>query len=966
MKHCHTIALVVLLAAPFIPAADGQAMTPMSEQELSAIFDRPVMGIEQPLDSDAIAITNALTPALAFRSKTGRMRLFARMGDYGLEAPTYMAWVSDGGVKISGRGQVGELAESWLLLWFSGSAAFRNLRYTDFAKQQLDHYRLKNGPVAFDVPFLICLQNRPTSVSLGAAGLEMTFAGDSGVVQAMPLMGVHRPSPDLTATWTKGLPADVLARCRAWNARLKFYPAQAVERYEVDASAGTMSLIHDYRFVELPDAWKTQGEPAAPIPPAIALAAAHGMKMNFSAKPVDTGCPTQWGPGWVVPGQRSVSIAVPFLMELISKLPVPSVNPASDADLLAKIDESSRQQADQSGMGWWAAAGCATAQGNKAALLPYCSKETATIVKAATMRLMNNNVFSGVNTVDRLVDEQRGRTYLVDYVNQHQRYADDNEAPSSQILRGSFNYAFYTGDWTTIGNHWTMLQQAAVASYIKNNWTIQGRFNSGGDTFHDVIAGTAAMARMAGALGKEEDFGLFCYLFARHMICYHGFEHSLKLHALENQPWFIPIQDTDVVVWDIYAPFGGKFSPLNADGYYGKNSGFYEHYFRIDRDIFPRFYRTVLPKHTQAWFGEKAVNMVADPDPNEAEKWRFLFDMRAYLLAYDYDRLKQWYDAKDNWQAGKTAPEILAAFYDARHPRSMVDVVAPSLRRPIKGIGIHLQANGFRNNAIGMETRTRGEPGLWWWGWNGPDAPSKVDLHGGNLMSFGHFEVADGKPVGRVTEQPNWVVESYRFNIASPNAEQRAAAEAQARAAWMICGPFGDARKKGEDFNDAFPPEQEQERDFGRTYAAALLKPDKASPDPVKVTARWALRTMHDQEDGKELPPNVLTCRWGFDHAGCTYLFTRVWVPEATKARCSISSFGRQRVWINGALVFDNPKGFRAIKADASVFDAQLKPGWNDVLAKIRNVEFWEKFYFRVMDANELSIPMLKFDPNGK
>jgi hypothetical protein len=961
-------ALLIILAAGLSSAAlatDWQDVEPKSNEELAKIFDRPVTGIESVAQSDALVVSNALTPALAYRTKTGKLRLFAGMDDYGLEAPTHVAWVDGGQVKTAGRGKVDSLDESWLLVWFGGSKTFRNLQYTDYAKQQLEYYKLKKGPVAFDVPMLVSLQRKPASVTLDEQGLTMEFEEDSGVVQVMPLTGAARPDPDVTAGWAKSLPEEVAQRCRDWNARLKFYPAQCVESYEVDAEAGLIKIIYDYRFVELDDAWRTEGRKAAPVPPAVALAAKYGMELEFSGETLDTGCPSQYGPTWVVPGEASLTVTVPKLMDLIAKVRVPDVDRSADTDLLKEIDNAARGKAADTGMGWWAAASCAQTQGNKAALLPYCSEETSLIVKAATMRLMHNQVFNGTRTVERLIDEDRGRVYLVDYINHYQRYAGDNEAPSSEILRGAFKYAFYTGDWNTIETHWTMLQQAAVASYVKNNWTIQGRFNSGGDTFHDVIVGTAAMARMAGALGKEEDFGLFSYLFARHMICYHGFEYSLKLHALEHQPWFIPVKDENVIIWDIYKPFGAKFAPLTASGFYGANTGFYEHYFRVDEDILPRYYHAVLPEHTQKWFGEKALKLLPDPEPKERDKWMFLFDMRAYFLQHDYKELKKWLDSKNNWKKGKNDVEVYVALYDAKHPRKLVNVVKPSLRKPLKGLGVHLQSNGFRHHAMDMETRTRREPGMWWWGWHGDNAKVTPEMHSGHIMMFGHMQVADGKVVGRVTDQPNWVAETYSFNISTPTPEQQAAAQQQANAKWAICGPFGDARKDGKDFNEVFAPEEEKRPNFRTTYPSAGVKKEKDKDEPTKVTAKWELREMNTRDNGKDLGPYTLSCRWGFNHFGHTYLYTRVWAPEAMDVRCGISSHGRHRVWINGEKVHEIDRDPRDLKPDAYVFEGELKEGWNDVLVKIRNVEFWEKFYFRIYDENEQPIPGLKFNPNG-
>ena len=518
-RLCGGVCAIVMMAASGLWAAekiDWRTVRPKTEAELKSLFDQPVDGLETTPAKDVYVYQSELTPAIAIRSRLATLTLFADMARFGLDGPTHVAYPTAGGIKTAGRGQIADaLSESWLLVWFAGGEGWDKIKHSAYAQNNVKDAKV----YAFDVPFLISLQRRPSAISIGPDGLVMKFAQEAGIVQYMPLLGVNRPSPQVTAQWATKLPDDIAQLASAWNKRLKSIPVQVVESYAIDPAKDLITLIHDFRFVSVNDDWSTPITTDAPVSPAIALAAEHGFPLSFSGKTLDTKSPTYFGPLWVVPGAKQVRIDVPGILNLVTRVQVPNVDAGADADLLAKLDQQLRGRAEETGMGWWAAASAAMSQGNKAALMPYAKPQTQQLIQASSMRLMHENVFGGENTTERLVDAKRGRIYMVDYVNHYQRYAGDDESPATEITRGAFNYAYYTGDWNTISQKWADLQAAGVASYVKNNWIVQSRPNSGGDTYHDVIVGTTHMARMAAVLGKEQDFGFFSYLLARHPDC---------------------------------------------------------------------------------------------------------------------------------------------------------------------------------------------------------------------------------------------------------------------------------------------------------------------------------------------------------------------------------------------------------------------------------------------------------------
>jgi hypothetical protein len=320
---------------------------------------------------------------------------------------------------------------------------------------------------------LITLQHRPQRIRIDEQGVALQFPEQAGLVGVMPLLGVDLQEPAQTADWRNGLPPQIVEQAQRANRLLKAIPVQAYESYTLHPTQGTIDLTYRYRFVQIDDDWSTPPLQAAPVPPAVALAAGGGMPLTFSPEPTDLKAPTYLGPNWVVPGSDHVTVQVPGVMELTTHVSVPDVTPADrrgndeDAKLLAAIDDGLGGKTWDTGVGWWAGASVAMTQGDKAEFLPYVGEDMSRQIKAATMRLLHEMLFDGQDMIHPIIDEQRGRVYVVDWMNHFKRYAGDNEAPSSEILRGLFNYAFNTGDWTTIRTHWKFLQGVAVASYVK-------------------------------------------------------------------------------------------------------------------------------------------------------------------------------------------------------------------------------------------------------------------------------------------------------------------------------------------------------------------------------------------------------------------------------------------------------------------------------------------------------------------
>lgn len=972
------VVLGVFSAIAPCPAGEPawRQVEPVDQATLQKRFDQPVPALETEPGADWTVLSTELTPAIMVHGQGDAVRLFARMRQLGLDGPMHAAYPDKAGVKVVGRQTIdgSRFAESWLLVWFTGGQGWDQLKRSSFTNRFVkDEKRY-----ALDIPMLISFEHRPQELTIGADGIEVRFAGQAGLIALCPLRGVNLLSPEEVRPWASGLPEQVLSDARRMNRLLKAIPLQAYERYRVDASTGQLQITYRYRFHEVKDAWGTQPIKAAPIPPAVALAIDGGMPLALSGEPIDLNAPTYLGPNWVVAGTDSVTLNVPGMLDLVTSILVPDINPADfhgndeDARLLDEIDSALAGRMWNTGVGWWAGAGVAMEQGNKAKALPYVRPQTRQQVKAATMRLLHEMLFSGEDMVHTLVDQQRGRAYVVDHRNHFKRYAGDDEAPATEMLRGCFNYALYTGDWHTIEQYWRFMKAAGVASYVKNNWAMQSRPNSGGDTFHDVIVGTASMARMAAVLGEEQEFGLFSYLLARHLINYYGFEYAALPFARRHRPWLVPLTDQPMVAWDIYEPFGPFFAPWDTAGYYGPFSGFFEHYYRMDRDVMPRYYQHYLPRHTKSFFGQTVPKQMPELDGEEKSKLDALFDFKADLIGASRQELRRWLD-ESNWKTQGQQLDNLIQLYDAENPRKLAKIVAPSLRRPIEGRGIELQANGMHQNLLGLDARTAEAPGLYLFGFNAPDPAIKPQAHSGYILLLGLIEPVQGKVANASGRTPNWVTAVRQFDVIVPTDAQAAAARKQGQAQFMVCGPFGDERLIANDrdfkqlWESSYGPQERRVPEFTRVYQQSRRYADEADEAGKVVAARWELRHAGSDKahDKRGLDPYFIDTRVKGANFGFAYVFTQVYAPRGMKVRVGFSALGPARIWINGEQVFEKLDRDKRVALDDHVFEITLQRGWNQVLWREHQVEFWSKSCFRIMDENELAIPGLVFDPHG-
>jgi hypothetical protein len=279
----------------------------------------------------------------------------------------------------------------------------------------------------------------------------------------------------------------------------------------------------------------------------------------------------------------------------------------------------------------------------------------------------------------------------------------------------------------------------------------------------------------------------------------------------------------------------------------------------------------------------------------------------------------------------------------------------------------------MHQNLLGLDNRTAEAPGLYLFGFNASDPAIEPQAHSGNIMLLGLVEPVEGKVVNASGQAPNWVTAIRQFDVVVPTEAQSAASAKQGHAPFMVCGPFGDERliKDKRHFqaqwDKRYGPESRPVPDFDQAYQQSRHYADENDQAGRAITARWQLRYAGSDKahDNRGLDPYFIDTRIKEAGFGFTCVFTQVYAPRSMSVNVGFSARGPARMWVNGEQVFEKTGQDKRVEPDSHVFEIELKRGWNQVLWRERQAEFWAKSFFRIMDENQLVIPGLIFDPRA-
>ena len=208
-----------------------------------------------------------LSPAQLVFSTNKYVSMFTGLEQYGLGAPSHLAFATRGGPRAFTNGArlvADEMDEAWLLAWFAGAKGWTN----------------------WDVPWAIFLQRKPASMKLDAAGLHLGFRGGAEHIVMMPLYGYYKPplkdedylaahglpSKKITTwKWAEVLTRDVLMRVRYWASAAREFPIYCEDSFSVDRADDSVTIRQRFEWISTRDDWNTKPMKLAPVPPPLGL-----------------------------------------------------------------------------------------------------------------------------------------------------------------------------------------------------------------------------------------------------------------------------------------------------------------------------------------------------------------------------------------------------------------------------------------------------------------------------------------------------------------------------------------------------------------------------------------------------------------------------------------------------------------------------------------------------------------------
>jgi hypothetical protein len=227
-----------------------------------------------------------LSPAILIFSTNKYLSLFTDLDQYGLSAPSHLAFATQNGPRAFTNGTrvvADHMDESWLLIWFAGVKGWTN----------------------WDVPWAVFLQHKPASMKLDGDGLHLGFRRRAEHVILLPLYGSNpvrlggasvpasrsRSKEITTAKWPQVLTKDVLMRIRYWAGAVRHFPISVSS--SIDRGQDAVTIRHQFNWLSTRDDWNTRPVKLAPIPPPLTD---KQIPAQFSVEVVDLGYMTPSGP----------------------------------------------------------------------------------------------------------------------------------------------------------------------------------------------------------------------------------------------------------------------------------------------------------------------------------------------------------------------------------------------------------------------------------------------------------------------------------------------------------------------------------------------------------------------------------------------------------------------------------------------------------------------------------------------
>ena len=505
---------------PTAPALYGPPKGVASNEVSRVLF--PGAGDSTWQSAPFYVLETELSPATLVHSSGKALSLFAGLTNYGLGAPTFMAWATMNGPRTFKRGEnfaVTNMAENWVLVWWAGAEGWTN----------------------WDSPWVVYLQHQPEAMKLDADGLHLKFQHSAGDVVLLPLYGYDKPPqagrdfhaehglPERkvkvkTWEWPKVVTRDPLTRIRYWASVTREFPVHCEDSFSVNRARDSVTIRSRLRWRSIDDDWRTRHIKLAPLSPPLGHAAKlGGFPVQFSGRWFDLEMPTPFGPYVGIEGVDEFDATLSVLQyvnetEAIDP-PLTNAHPIVQLalDKLRSIAARTSEQPEVFQGGLANASWCARAA-------PFYDTLTQSNALAALRK----------------------------YVREDAVQVGPGEIESLWAI------AHFTGE--PVKKRWPLLKKN-FGSAVQTRWAgfgSAGIASIGGEATYG-----AAFARLAYQSGDMDAYNYGCYVFA-HQLTLAFLKHRGADYFRQHQPWhsmefmdgevFLTSLDTGTVGWRIDGP----------------------------------------------------------------------------------------------------------------------------------------------------------------------------------------------------------------------------------------------------------------------------------------------------------------------------------------------------------------------------------------------------------------------------
>ncbi len=775
-KRSFTDLFLVSLAlmTSLVPSLASQGDAPtfsLSGHWESVQRDKTVQWLNSPFG----CLTTELWPGVLITSQSRSFLLFHGMDRWGLAPPTGLAYQSPFGIRIRSRPcEIRDpLSAPWIVCWFAGAKGWKH-----------------------DVPVLIVLQRRPSSLSLTQSGLEIRFPDFAGLVVILPLFGYFKcptdpstdylkahnmPSKNLyTSRWFTGIPRTVVSRCEELRQWARAIPVGYKEDIRVDGDA--VIIRHRFTFLEITDEWGSAARRYAPIPPTLGLSLwssrqglARPFPVSVSGRIVDPDYPTVYGPYCIIPDADSVTYHFP-VMPYIREGEVAENGSAMDPlirPIWNRLVErlAAKFQSDRWDQIW-----------DHGGPENYCWQVMGDRWYARALPLLPENVRNRVRTsllgyLDRFILDPKnyrpflGMLLLVGPGIGTWGGFDDAGKFSSNLLETVWSISFYSDEWSPVKSHWQTVRRFFITP-LESDWKSVGRYAIA--ELGDEAPPALAMARLSYGVGDKEAFVLASATFARELV--HHYVKQVGHHFFRLvQPWhseeFIP---EDVFLTNLWGDLAG----WQMDGpTYPKITGerqFRNRWVRFSSPEVGLFYRQYLFSQVKKEMDQLTAEATGNPQAvypllrDTAHIAPSVIRLRALLLKEPTRSLLKMAPF-ENWQLDRVSDitALSVALLENGLKRKKV-IFFPPINTPFQlGIPSVRQRCEFPGLGLAVETVPVGEAGglpfVRWWGWKAPAALEKAP--GGQFWSFGFFGPSTNGSIKIKQRDWDWLNSSTRIGL---------------------------------------------------------------------------------------------------------------------------------------------------------------------------------------------------------